>query len=67
LLRGGVGIGVLPRLALHSGAAADLLTRPLHSPAIVRRIGLIRRQDAVLSQPARDLWGMLKAQLKRHA
>lgn len=67
LLRGGVGIGVLPRLALHSGAAVDLLTRPLHSPDVARRIGLIRRRDATLSRPAEALWGMLREQLARYA
>lgn len=67
LLRGGVGIGVLPRLALHSGAAVDLLTRPLHSPDVVRRIGLIRRRDATLSGPAADLWDMLHEQMARYA
>lgn len=67
LLRGGVGIGVLPRLALHSGAADDLLSRPLHSPDVVRRIGLLRRHDAPLSRPAADFWDLLREQLTRHA
>lgn len=63
LLRGGVGIGVLPHLALHSGAADDLLSRPLYSPDVVRRIGLIKRRDAQLSRPAEDFWLMLRQQL----
>ena len=66
LLRGGVGIGVLPRLALHAGAAVDLLSRPLHSPDVVRRIGLLKRRDTRLSRPAEDLWDMLRQQLMHH-
>lgn len=63
LLRGGVGIGVLPRLALHSAGRTGLRTRPLEGPAIVRPIGLIRRQDAVLSEPAQVLCKLLRQQL----
>jgi len=63
LLRGGIGIGVLPRLALRSGAADDLLSRTLVSPDVVRHIGLIKRHDVPLSQPAEALWCMLKQQL----
>ncbi|MBH1966033.1 MAG: LysR family transcriptional regulator [Comamonadaceae bacterium] len=67
LLRGGVGIGVLPHLALQSDAAVDLLSRPLHSPDIVRRIGLFRRRDTLLSQPAATLWDMLREHMAGHA
>ncbi|BEU98429.1 LysR family transcriptional regulator [Acidovorax sp. DW039] len=63
LLRGGVGIGVLPRWALHSADATELRTRPLVEPAIVRPIGLLRRRDALLSQPAQVLWQLLQVQL----
>jgi hypothetical protein len=52
---------------LQAGAAADLLTRPLHAPDVVRRIGLIRRRDAALSQPAAALWAMFQKQMARHA
>lgn len=62
LLRAGVGIGVLPRLALHSAGKTELHTRPLDGPAIVRPIGMIRRQDAVLSAPARVLWELFHQQ-----
>lgn len=65
LLRGGVGIGVLPRLALRSGAADDLLSRHLHSPDVARRIGLIKRHDVSLSRPAEEFWLMLKHHLTR--
>jgi DNA-binding transcriptional LysR family regulator len=63
LLRGGVGIGALPSLALHSRAATDLVSRPLYSPKIVRRIGLVKRNDTELSKPATDFWNMLQKQL----
>lgn len=63
LLRGGVGIGVLPRWALHSAGATELRTRPLVEPDIVRPIGLLRRRDALLSQPAQVLWQLLQARL----
>ena len=58
LLRSGISIAVLPRLALDAGGA-ELQTRPLVQPDIVRRIGLVRRTDAHLSLPAQALWDML--------
>ena len=64
LLIGGVGVGVLPRLALQSGARVGLRSRPLVGPAVVRSIGLIRRQDALLSEPARFFWQQLGAALR---
>jgi len=64
LLRSGAAIGVLPRLALDAGGD-ELQTRPLVAPAIVRRIGLIRRQDAELSRPAQTLWTLLAAALRQ--
>lgn len=63
LLRGGVGIGVLPRLALWPQPTADLVMRPLIGPGVVRRIGLMRRRDTTLTAPAQQLWHMLRAQL----
>jgi len=64
LLRSGTTIGVLPRLALDP-IGEELQTRPLVSPAIVRRIGLIRREDAKLSQPSQALWTLLAEALRR--
>jgi DNA-binding transcriptional LysR family regulator len=63
LLRGGVGIGVLPRLALSAGGGETLRTRPLGSPPVVRRIGLMRRHDSVLGTPATELWDLLRRHL----
>ncbi|SIP93980.1 LysR family transcriptional regulator [Pseudacidovorax sp. RU35E] len=63
LLRGGVGIGVLPRLALQSAGGSELLTRPLEAPTVVRPVGLLRRQDAVLTEPAQRLWQLLRSHL----
>lgn len=57
-LRHGGAIGVLPRLALDAGTR-DLLIRPLTGPAIQRQIGLIRRAEASLGQPAQQLWDLL--------
>lgn len=67
LLIGGVGVGVLPRLALRSGTRVGLRSRPLVGPAVVRSIGLIRRQDALLSEPAQFFWHLLGASLRSPA
>ncbi len=64
LLRGSAVIGVLPKLALAAGAS-ELQTRRLVKPSIVRRIGLIRRQDSQLSAPAQTLWDLLASALKQ--
>lgn len=63
LLRSDGAVGVLPRLALRA-AGAGLSTRPLVAPAIGRRIGMIRRQGAVLGRPAQVLWTLLADALK---
>ncbi|MCW5322479.1 LysR family transcriptional regulator [Verminephrobacter aporrectodeae subsp. tuberculatae] len=62
LLRNGSAIGVLPRLALAAGGA-ELETRALVRPAVVRRIGLIRREETEMGQPAQALWTLLAAAL----
>ena len=67
LLIGGVGVGVLPRLALQSGARMGLRSRPLVGPAVVRSIGLLRRPDALLSEPAQFFWQLLGASLRSPA
>ena len=64
LLIGGVGVGVLPRLALYSGGRVGLRSRPLVGPAVARSIGLIRRPDALLSEPAQYFWQLLGASLR---
>lgn len=67
LVVGGVGVGVLPRLALQSGTRMGLRSRPLVEPAVARSIGLIRRPDAHLSEPAQFFWHLLGASLRSPA
>ncbi|TDT92610.1 DNA-binding transcriptional LysR family regulator [Azorhizobium sp. AG788] len=66
-LRAGGVAAVMPRLALLACADWGLSHVRLCDPAIHRRIGLIRRKDLVLSEPARRLWDLFAEELRTHA
>lgn len=52
LIEAGVGIGAVPRYALSAGAEATLACVPLVEPAVVRKVGVIRRRGRPLSPAA---------------
>lgn len=66
-LRAGHVAAVMPRLALLACADWGLSHVPLCAPSLHRRIGLIRRKDLVLSEPARLLWRLFAEELGAHA
>lgn len=59
LVEAGVGIGVVPQLAMPQGRHAALVSKPLREPAVSRDIGLIHRRGRQLSPVAQLLYDML--------
>ena len=61
MVRAGLGITIVPSLTLFHFADPQLATRPLHAPALVRRVYLVRRADRPLSTAAAGLHQMVMA------
>jgi len=61
MVRAGLGITIVPSLTLFHFADPQLATRPLHAPALVRRVYMVRRADRPLSTAAAGLHEMLMA------
>ncbi len=61
----GLGIGVVPKLAMPPGDTATLISIPLDGPAIHRTIGLIRRRGRQLRPVAQLLFDMLSEKQAR--
>lgn len=61
LVEAGLGVGVVPKLAMPAQGHATLLTRPLMDPAISRTLGLISRRGRTLSPVAQLLFDLLIA------
>ncbi|RKE36609.1 LysR family transcriptional regulator [Paraburkholderia sp. BL23I1N1] len=59
LVEAGVGISVLPWLALPLPAGASLVARPL-VPRAERTVELVRRRDRSLSPAAEAVWGLIR-------
>ncbi|MBC8745680.1 MULTISPECIES: LysR family transcriptional regulator [Paraburkholderia] len=59
LVEAGVGISVLPWLALPLPAGASLVARPL-VPRAERRVELVRRRDRSLSPAAEAVWNLIR-------
>jgi LysR family transcriptional regulator, carnitine catabolism transcriptional activator len=59
MVRAGLGITIVPSLTLFHFADVRLATRPLHAPALVRRVYVVRRADRPLSTAAVGLHEML--------
>ncbi|MBA1376366.1 LysR family transcriptional regulator [Pseudomonas brassicacearum] len=59
LVEAGLGVGVVPKLAMPAEGHATLVTRPLTNPAISRTLGLISRRGRTLSPVAQLLFDLL--------
>ncbi len=55
MVRGGLGISIVPSLALFHFRQPEVLTRPLAWPGLTRHIYLVRRRDRGLSLAAQSL------------
>jgi DNA-binding transcriptional LysR family regulator len=65
MVRAGLGLTIVPSLTLFHFADARLATRPLHAPALVRHVYLVRRADRPLSNAATALHEMVMASRPR--
>ena len=61
MVRAGVGISVVPSLALFHFQHPDIATRPLRWPGLERRIFLVRRRDRGLSLAAQSFYDWVMA------
>lgn len=64
LVRAGLGVSAIPRLALTGGAARELVGVPLSRPQVSRTLGLITRKGHRLSPQADTLVKLLTQELK---
>jgi DNA-binding transcriptional LysR family regulator len=55
MVTAGVGLTIIPRLAIDGIDMRDLVALPLHNPGITRTIGLISARERPLSPAAEDL------------
>ena len=65
MVRAGLGVTVVPMLTLFHFDHAELVTRPLRAPNLVRQLFLIRPRDQRLSIAAQALHGWLVAHKPR--
>lgn len=61
LVEAGLGIAVVPRLAMPLDPHPVLVSVPLEEPTVERTVGLIRRRGRVLSPAAQQLYDLLAA------
>lgn len=65
LVAEGVGIAVVPRLAIQRGSYANLRVIPLGEPTVSRTLALIVRRNAYLSPAAQALYDLVRRQSPR--
>ena len=59
LVEAGLGIAVVPRLAMPAGAHPTLASIPVVEPTVTRTLGLIRKRGRALSPPAKRLYALI--------
>ncbi len=65
MVRVGLGVTVLPKLAAPGPGDPDLVFRPLAHPVVQRELCLIRRRNEPLSTGARRAWDAMRAKLPK--
>ncbi|MBO1012811.1 LysR family transcriptional regulator [Achromobacter sp. SD115] len=63
MVEAGLGVGVVPRLAMPAGEHADLVSVPLREPAITRTIGLIHSRGKAINPVAKLFYDLLAARV----
>lgn len=61
MVRAGLGISVVPALALYQFRSPELVVRPLSWPGLLRRLYLVRRRERSLSVAAQGLYDWVMA------
>lgn len=64
LVRAGLGLTVVPRLALDEASDGDLVARPLRNPVTSRTIGILSMRGALWSPAAQVLAGLIEEDLR---
>jgi len=59
----GLGLAILPRLAMHGHAFTGLRAIPLVEPAVTRKLALVRHKGAPLSHAAQALYDTMRDRL----
>jgi DNA-binding transcriptional LysR family regulator len=65
LVRAGVGMTVLPHIAMSGTVADGVVAIPLVGPEVVRKIALVQRPDTSLARGAADLAAMISRFLRQ--
>lgn len=60
LVAAGVGVAVVPQLAMQKGAYPELRVVPLCEPVVTRHMVLVSRRNAWLTPPARALYDLIR-------
>lgn len=61
----GVGLTVVPKLAINIGGTPDLAALTLKNPGVARSLGVITRRGHSMSDPAKFLLKAIRARLRR--
>ncbi|TCT04265.1 LysR family transcriptional regulator [Aquabacter spiritensis] len=64
LVAEGIGLTVVPKLAMSIGGTPGLVALGLRNPSVTRSLGVITRRGHSLSEPAKLLLKLVKAQLR---
>jgi len=60
MLEAGVGVSILPRLALPVAGHPSVVARPLVAPAMARSVGIVRRLDRSRSPATKAFVAVLR-------
>ena len=60
-MEAGLGVAVLPRLAVPGSGRGRLAAIPVTNPVVTRTLGLMKRRGRVLSPAAEQLYSMILA------
>ena len=65
LVQAGVGLTVLPRLAIDLATAPELVGLPLRNPAITRTLGIVMKRGSPISPAGEVLKKLIETQMRR--
>lgn len=60
LVKAGLGVSVMPRLAVPEGQDVDLVARPLRDPVVHRSVAVVMRRSRPLSGPAAQFLSLVR-------
>lgn len=66
LVRAGLGLAIIPKLAVSEQDAGEITALPLRNPGIYRTLGVVSRRSIPLSPAAEMLLGLLRRHVRRN-